>query len=338
MKKFTLLFAALLLTAPVVSLADSVAGCASEGDNWWSEERAIMGTEVRVELWHIQQAEACAAIEDVMLELERIEQAMSPFLPTSLLTQLNENAARRPVTVGEELYNLIARSVEFSAMTDGAFDVTYASAGRFYDYRKKVSPDADALAQVIDAIDYKHLEFNSRKYSIRYLNENVYVDLGGIAKGYAVDRGIEVLISKGFTQAVVAAGGDSRILGDRQGEPWIVGIRDPRKEDTMVAVLPLVDISVSTSGDYERYFERDGVRYHHIIDPDTGDSARDVRSVTILGDQAVMTDALSTSVFVLGTMRGLELINRMKDVDAIVVDGNGVMHVSNSLLEMVATK
>jgi len=337
-KKFTLLFAALLLTAPVVSLADSVAGCASEGDNWWSEERAIMGTEVRVELWHIQQAEACAAIEDVMLELERIEQAMSPFLPTSLLTQLNENAARRPVTVGEELYNLIARSVEFSAMTDGAFDVTYASAGRFYDYRKKVSPDADALAQVIDAIDYKHLEFNSRKYSIRYLNENVYVDLGGIAKGYAVDRGIEVLISKGFTQAVVAAGGDSRILGDRQGEPWIVGIRDPRKEDTMVAVLPLVDISVSTSGDYERYFERDGVRYHHIIDPDTGDSARDVRSVTILGDQAVMTDALSTSVFVLGTMRGLELINRMKDVDAIVVDGNGVMHVSNSLLEMVATK
>ncbi len=338
MKKFTLLFAALLLTAPVVSLADSVAGCASEGDNWWSEERAIMGTEVRVELWHIQQAEACAAIEDVMLELERIEQAMSPFLPTSLLTQLNENAARRPVTVGEELYNLIAHSVEFSAMTDGAFDVTYASAGRFYDYRKKVSPDADALAQVIDAIDYKHLEFNSRKYSIRYLNENVYVDLGGIAKGYAVDRGIEVLISKGFTQAVVAAGGDSRILGDRQGEPWIVGIRDPRKEDTMVAVLPLVDISVSTSGDYERYFERDGVRYHHIIDPDTGDSARDVRSVTILGDQAVMTDALSTSVFVLGTMRGLELINRMKDVDAIVVDGNGVMHVSNSLLEMVATK
>ena len=338
MKKITLLFAALLLTAPVVSLADFVAGCTSEGNNWWHEERAMMGTEVRVELWHNQQAEACAAIEDVMLELERIEQAMSPFLPTSLLTQLNENAARRPVTVGEELYNLIVRSVEFSAMTDGAFDVTYASAGRFYDYRKKVSPDADALAQVIDAIDYKHLEFNRRKYSIRYLNENVYVDLGGIAKGYAVDRGIEVLKSKGFTQAVVAAGGDSRILGDRQGEPWIVGIRDPRKEDTMIAVLPLIDVSVSTSGDYERYFERDGVRYHHIIDPDTGDSAREVRSVTILGDQAVMTDALSTSVFVLGTERGLELINRMKDVDAIIVDGNGEMHVSNSLLEMVAAK
>ena len=170
---------------------------------------------------------------------------------------------------------------------------------------------------------------------VRFTHPLVYIDLGGIAKGYAVDRCIELLADAGISQASVAAGGDSRILGDRGGEPWTVGIQDPRQEE-MAVLLPLVDTAVSTSGDYERFFEEDGVRYHHILDPRTGDSARDSWSVTILGPDATFTDGLSTSVFVLGPERGLALIDRLPGVDAIIIDSAGQLRYSADLLEAAA--
>jgi thiamine biosynthesis lipoprotein len=157
------------------------------------------------------------------------------------------------------------------------------------------------------------------------------VDLGGIAKGHAVDRCIAILVQAGITDASVAAGGDSRIVGDRNGHPWTVGIRHPRRENEMSAVLPLVDTAISTSGDYERFFERDGIRYHHILDPQTGRSAAGAWSVTILGPDATTTDALSTSVFVLGVERGLSLIDRLPGVDAIVIDPQGQLRYSEGL-------
>ena len=131
----------------------------------------------------------------------------------------------------------------------------------------------------------------------------------------------------------MSAGGDSYILGDRRGRPWTVGVRDPRNADAMAVVLPLTDTAVSTSGDYERFFEEDGVRYHHILDPATGDSARDSMSVTILGERTVLTDALSTSVFVLGPEAGLELVNRLPGIDAIIIDAAGRMSYSDDLVD-----
>jgi thiamine biosynthesis lipoprotein len=159
----------------------------------------------------------------------------------------------------------------------------------------------------------------------------VRIDLGGIAKGSGVDRCIQLFQELGIEQALVTAGGDSRMMGDRWGRPWTIGIRDPRDADKMVAVIPLMDEAVSTSGDYQRYFEKDGVRYHHIINPKSGDSARELQSVTIIGPDATTTDALSTSVFVLGLEAGLKLIDRLPDIDAILVDQHGRMHYSNDL-------
>jgi FAD:protein FMN transferase len=159
------------------------------------------------------------------------------------------------------------------------------------------------------------------------------IDLGGFAKGHAVDRCIAILRQRGISHAMVAAGGDSHVLGDRRGRPWMIAVRDPRREDGMVAVLPLQDAAVSTSGDYERFFEKAGVRHHHLIDPRTGRSATGARSVTIVADDGLTTEALSKTVFVLGVERGLALINSLPGVDAVVVDASGQLHYSAGLLQ-----
>jgi thiamine biosynthesis lipoprotein len=160
----------------------------------------------------------------------------------------------------------------------------------------------------------------------------VRIDLGGIAKGYSVDRGIDVLKSFGFTRAYVSAGGDSRIIGDRFGKPWVVGIRDPRKgPDSVLLRVPLVNAAISTSGDYERYFDEDGVRYHHIIDPHTGHSASKVRSATVIGPYATRTDGLSKTAFVLGPEKAMEIYNRIDDIDAIIVKLDGTVVYSKGM-------
>jgi thiamine biosynthesis lipoprotein len=167
---------------------------------------------------------------------------------------------------------------------------------------------------------------------VRFSRKGVRIDLGGIAKGYSVDRGIDVVKSFGFTRAYVAAGGDSRIIGDRFGKPWMVGIRDPRKEaGALITRIPLVDSAISTSGDYERFFEEDGVRYHHIIDPKTGHSASKVRSATVIGPLAVRTDGLSKTAFVLGPDKAMEIYNRLDDIDAIIVKLDGTVIYSKGL-------
>ncbi len=309
-------------------------GEAKQGGYWFHGTEAIMGTPINVELWAEDEASACEAIAAVMTEMHRIDAVMSPYIDSSLLSRLNREAAHEFVPVGDELFSLLSASQGYSILTGGAFDITYASVGRYYDYRNKQKPDEATIEDAVKSINYRNLELNYRTRSVRFHNDHVYVDLGGIAKGHAVDKGIDILRGRGFKQAMVSAGGDSRIIGDRLGEPWVVGIRHPRQKGASVAVLPLMDVSVSTSGDYERFFEKDGVRYHHIIDRVTGVSAREVTSVTIIGPEATATDALSTSVFVLGVKKGLELINRLSGLDAIIIDGAGKMHMSRSLMQM----
>ena len=217
-------------------------------------------------------------------------------------------------------------------MTGGAFDITYASAGHLYNYRRKIKPSAEALVEALPTIDYRYVILNKSDTSIAFRHDGVRVDLGGIAKGHAVDRAIGLLQARGIKQAIVSAGGDSRIVGDRHGRPWMVGVRDPRREKEMAAILPLSDTAVSTSGDYERYFELDGVRYHHIISPASGRPATGVRSVTVVGQDSTTMDALSTSVFVLGVQKGLSLVESLTDVEAVIIDDAGRMHYSSGLL------
>jgi len=290
-----------------------------------------MGTRITVELFHPDQAIAQQGIDTVLREMRRIDTGMSPFIKSSELARLNTQAAQKPFQTGDELFGLIQRSQYFSDLTGGAFDITFASVGFLYDYRKAIKPDESRRRKAAALINYHNLILDKTVSTVAFSKSGVRIDLGGIAKGYAVDRCILLLQELGIGQALVTAGGDSRMMGDRWGRPWTIGIRDPRDADKMVAVIPLMDVAVSTSGDYQRYFEKDGVRYHHIIDPQSGESAHELQSVTIIGPDATTTDALSTSIFVLGLEAGLKLVNRLPDIDAILVDQRGRMHYSDNL-------
>ena len=302
--------------------------------DWLRREASIMGTEISVELYHDDESIALEAAEAVLTEMRRIDASMSPLIPSSELARLNENAGKHLFQVSDELYSLLNRSIEFSNLTDGAFDVTFSSAGYLYDYRNRKRPEKTSLDPLLPLIDYHHLILNRDTKSIRFARAGVRIDLGGVAKGYAVDRCIQLLQQRGISHALVAAGGDSRVIGTRWGKPWTIGVRDPRDREKLVAVIPLENVAVSTSGDYERYFEEGGVRYHHILDPKTGDSARELQSVTIIGPDALTTDALSTGLFVLGLNDGLRLANRLPDIEAIIVDQTGTLHYSDGLLSV----
>jgi len=257
---------------------------------WHQDTQAIMGTRVHVEFFTTDAELGAELLGRVMTEMHRIDQAFNSYKEDSELSRLNRRAPAGWVDVSDELMDLLVKAHQVSELTGGAFDITYASVGRYYDYREGKTPDPQALQDAVKAINYRYVERDMTNMRVRFRHPQVYIALGGIAKGHAVDRGIAILQRAGITQASVAAGGDSRIIGDRQGKPWTVGIRHPRREGEVSAVLPLVDTAVSTSGDYERYFERDGVRYHHILDPTTGRSATGAWSVTILGPEATLTD------------------------------------------------
>ncbi|HXA35950.1 MAG TPA: FAD:protein FMN transferase [Steroidobacteraceae bacterium] len=292
----------------------------------------IMGTRITVELWADDEAKAERAIDAVLEEMRHIDDSMSTYKPTSEVSLVNAKAAQGPMRISKELFDLLTTAKEYSVITDGAFDITYASVGYMYDFRKHVHPDEAQIDKALPAVNFRHVLLDAKNQTVQYSQTGVRIDLGGIAKGYSVDRGIEVLKSFGFTRAYVSAGGDSRIIGDRFGKPWMVGIRDPRKgEGSVITSIPLVDAAISTSGDYERYFEENGVRYHHIIDPHTGHSASKVRSATVIGPNATRTDGLSKTAFVLGPEKAMEIYNRIDDIDAIIVKLDGTVIYSKGI-------
>jgi thiamine biosynthesis lipoprotein len=300
---------------------------------WVSGEETIMGTSVRVELWSHDRAGGEPAIAAVMAEMHRIDDTMSPFKPESELSRINRDAASKPVPISGPMYDIIARSLDFSKLSNGAFDITFASVGHLYDYRRRIKPSDQDLERARAAIGYRNLVLNPQARTIFFAHPGMQIDLGGFAKGLAVDNGAAILKSRGIANAIVTAGGDSHILGDRRGRPWTIGIRDPRRPGEVVAVLPLQNAALSTSGDYERYFEEDGVRCHHVIDPSTGKSPDGVRSVTIIADDGLTSEGLTKSVFVMGVEKGMRLVESLAGVDAVVVDAAGVLHYSSGLLE-----
>jgi thiamine biosynthesis lipoprotein len=292
----------------------------------------IMGTRITVELWADDKDKADRAIDAVLDEMRHIDDTMSTYKPTSEVSQVNAHAAAAAMPISKELFDLLTTAAQYSVITEGAFDITYASVGYMYDFRKHIRPDEADISKALPAVNYRHVLLDVKKQTVRFSQQGVRIDLGGIAKGYSVDRGIEVLQGLGYTRAYVSAGGDSRIIGDRFGKPWMVGIRDPRKgAGEVITRIPLTDAAISTSGDYERFFEEDGVRYHHIIDPHTGHSASKVRSATVIGPYATRTDGLSKTAFVLGPEKAMEIYNRIDDIDAIIVKLDGTVIYSKGL-------
>ncbi len=298
---------------------------------WFKEDRAIMGTAILAEVWSTDADQAQKGIAAVMEEMHRIDELMSPYKKDSELSLVNREAADHPVKISRELFNLIERSLYFSRISHGAFDITFSSVGHMYDYREGIAPTDTEIKQALPGINYRHLILDRNASTIRFARKGMRIDLGGIAKGFAVDNSIAILTKMGFHQALVTAGGDSRILGDKNGKPWMTGIRDPRKKGESVVVIPLSDAAISTSGDYERYFMRDGVRYHHILNPKTGKSVHDTRSATVIGPDATTTDALSTTLFVLGWEKAMQLLKTLPGIDAVIIDSGGKLHYSSGL-------
>jgi len=306
---------------------------------WHTKSFEVMGTQANVEFWLSPTIDnefegkhnPEFIINAVMNEMNRIDQAMSPYKLTSELSLINQQAGQQAVEVSAELFSLLVESQKISVLTQGAFDITYASVGYQYDYRNKKRPDASTIKQSLGAINYQAMELNVDALTVHFNNPNVKIDLGGIAKGYAVKRCLELLKVAGIKHGLVSAGGDTGLLGDRRGRPWFVGVKHPRAAEKTAVQLPLNNESISTSGDYERYFIEDGIRYHHIVNPMTGDSARKVVSVSIIGQDSTRVDALSTAVFVKGLTQGMALINQLPDYEAIIIDNKQTLHVSKGL-------
>ncbi len=300
---------------------------------WHRRGETVMGTAIGVELWADDRAAATEAIDAVMAEMHRIDRAMSPFKADSELSRINRDAARAPVLLSDEMFALLRRAVHFSLLGDGAFDITYAAVGHLYDYRRGIAPGDAELARARACVGWRGLELDARARTVRFSRPGMRIDLGGFAKGHAVDNAAAILRTRGIAHAYVSAGGDSRLIGDRRGRPWTIGVRDPRRDGECIALLPLEDAAISTSGDYERWFVgRDGERCHHIVDPRTGRSPQHLRSVTIVAADGLTAEAASKTVFVLGVERGLAFIESQPGLDAVVVDADGRLHRSTGWL------
>ena len=290
---------------------------------WYSRTEAIMDTRIYVELWDTSPTHANAAIDAVMAEMHHVDDLMSDFKPESELSQINEHAAQRPVVVSRELYDLIKLSTHYSRITGGAFDITVESVWRLYHFRREIHPTDAQIQALLPTVGWRQLIFDDRRHSIRFARPGMAIGLGGIAKGYVVDRSIDILKSMGIRHAVVTAGGDTRLLGDHRGRPWMVAIRDPWDLRKVVTMIPLANEAISTSGDYYRGFVQNGKRYDHILSPFTGHSAQLVRSASVIAPTATQTDGMSKTAFILGPQKTLALIDSMPQYDAIFICPDG---------------
>lgn len=293
----------------------------------------VMGTDLEVTVRAQTDAEASAAFYAVQAEMARIENEMSEWIEGSPVSAINVNAGIRPVPVPDELFKVIAASITVSEVSGGAFDISWAAMRGLWDFRKERVPTDAEINQKLMLVNYKNIEIDTVKRTVFLKKTGMAIGLGGIAKGYAVDMAMKAVTKLGIKNAIIRAGGDMRIQGvDESGQPWNIGIKSPRNKEKFIAEMPLTNISVSTSGDYERFFIKDNVMYHHIINPKTGQPARGAQSVTIIAPDTMTSDALSTAVFVLGPDAGLKLVEKLKGVAAVVVDDKGVVRYSSGFI------
>ena len=297
--------------------APTITAHASKG-GWIKRDETIMGTAISLELFSNHHAAAEEAIDAGMDDMHRIDRAMNPHRIESELSRINRDAAYEPVPLRAEMAALLMHANRFAELSGGAFDISYVAVGQLYDYRRGIRPSHAALAQARAAVGHQHLTLDPLERTLRFGRPGMRIDLRGFAKDHAGDNAVAILCDHGMHHAMVSAGGDSRLIGDRCGRPWTIGVRDPHGAGEMAAVLPLEDVSISTSGDYERYFDVDGARFHHLIDPATGRSPSGVHCETILAPDGITAEALSKTMFVLGVEQGLRFIESQREVDAVV--------------------
>jgi len=295
-----------------------------------------MGTELRVTIWTADDALAETASSAVFREFDRLDDMMSVWKSESDIVRINAAAGEKAVPVSSETREVLQVARQISEQTDGTFDITFAALSGLwkFDYQDKDEsiPDRKEIERRLPLVNYRDVAVDDAAGTVMLRRKGMRVNLGGIGKGYAVDRAVDILRRSGLRDFMIQAGGDMYVAGRRGDRPWRLGIRDPRgPADRVFAALDLSDSTFSTSGDYERFFMKDGVRYHHIIDLRTGEPARLSRSVTLVTDRAVIADALAKGVFILGPDAGMALIERTPDVQGVIVSAKNEVSISSGL-------
>lgn len=291
----------------------------------------VMGTSFQLEAIGTDVAELDRILGLVLDELRRVEDVFTVWRESEL-TRLNQRAGQGPIPVSREIAEVLAISVECGRVTHGAFDISYFPLRRLWNYKAEhpTLPTQSQIDAALAFVDYSRIEVDLEHSTVE-MPAGFSLDLGGIAKGYGVDRAMQVMLDQGIRNGLVQAGGDTKALGRKFGESWQIAIKNPRHQDEVFAVLPVVNQCVQTSGDYERYFEIDGQRYHHIIDPRTGRPSQGCMSATVIGPEATFGDGIATAMCVLGPEAGLAIIEQLDRVEAILVGMDGQVHLSSGL-------
>ena len=302
--------------------------------------RVSMGSELRLTAWTADELAAADAFEAAFAEFDRLDALMSVWREGSDIRRLNAAAGVERVRVSPEVIEVLRVAAEVGDWTGGKFDVTFGALSDVWKFdhdQDNQVPTREAINVRLPRIDYRALELDAASSTAYLERKGMRAHLGGIGKGYAVDRSASILRSKGLRDFMIQSGGDLYVSGRRGDRPWRIGIRDPRGPvDRSIAAIDLTDAAVSTSGDYERFFIRDGRRYHHILDPDSGEPARGCRSVTIVAERSTLADALSTGVFVVGPEAGMALIEKLPGVEGVIVSAGNKVLVSSGLASRLA--
>ncbi len=296
--------------------------------------RVSMGSQLKLAAWTTDEPRAVDTFEHVFREFDRLESLLSVWKDGSDVVRMNQNAGITPVTVSQDTLNVLGEAAEASALTRGKFDITFAALTdiwRFDHDQDNVVPDRQLIEARLPRIDYRAVQIDGTAKTAFITRPGMRVHLGGIGKGYAIDRAIALLKDRGFTDFLIQSGGDLYAAGTNGGVPWKLAIADPRGAHDPFATVQITDGTFSTSGDYERFFMKDGKRYHHLIDPDFGEPASGCRSVTIVTNRAVMADVLSTGVFIMGPVEGMKLIEQLPDVEGVIVTSDNAVRVSSGL-------
>jgi thiamine biosynthesis lipoprotein len=259
-------------------------------------------------------------------EIERIENLISSWDDNSQTSKINRNSGIKPVEVDLELFQLIERAIAISQLTDGAFDISYASMDKIwkFDGSMKEMPSEDEIKASVEKVGFKNIILDKSKNTVFLKLKGMKIGFGAIGKGYAADKAKELLMSKGVIAGIINASGDMNTWGKQpNGSEWKVAITNPLNKNKAFALLPINNSAVVTSGNYEKFVNFNGIRYSHIIDPRTGYPSSGIISVTVFAPKAELADALATSVFVMGKNTGLDRINQLPNIECIIIDDKG---------------
>ena len=280
-----------------------------------------MGTVIEITLLGENEEATRKAALQAFHEIRRIEQAMSPRIESSDLTRINRSAGTEWVQVLPETVEVIESALKISELSMGAFDISVGPLVQLWSTatERKIPPSNEELQQKLASINFKDVLINPQR-KVLLKKRGMAIHLGGIAKGYAVDRAFDLLRSLEYKNLIVNAGGDLKAGGLKEGHPWSIGIQDPRAPEKMMAKVSVSDSAMATSGDYERFFIHQGKRYHHILNPSDGLPAEGCQSVTVLCKEGAIADALATAIFILGPEKGYLLCQKLEGVDCLIVN------------------